>query len=314
MMAQCESTRPRHDRSNNRRGNGTVRNLVLVASAPSAGRGDRSPGRATIPGPNGLRCTRLAADIVSGSAAWCRRRGRQEPVSSRLDDPIGTGPGRTADLPISLSGILHVLDREESSCDNRQAIAGAIFALRTADVVIAGPLSPDDANAPGLLPHLAELTSGAYRALRPPRELIVHPGFAQVARRFQYIQMSRNEARAWRGRQRYRHPGTATPSAPGRSRRIRHHGLQRPRFALGRRRMVGHRPDRRSRRERGGGGARLLPGVGGGAVAPRGRSGAGAELCPRRRRGGSASGPIDQEPVPVGVTTVRAFIRCRCRW
>ena len=49
---------------------------------------------------------------------------------------------------------------------------------------------------PGLLPHLADLAGEAYRALRPPRELIVHPGFAQVARRFQYIQMSRHEARA----------------------------------------------------------------------------------------------------------------------
>ena len=68
--------------------------------------------------------------------------------------------------------------------------------MRAADAVVAGPLSPDDANSPGLLPHLADLASRAYRALRPPRELIVHPAFAQVARRFQYIQMSRQEARA----------------------------------------------------------------------------------------------------------------------
>jgi hypothetical protein len=49
---------------------------------------------------------------------------------------------------------------------------------------------------PRLLPHLADLAGGAYRALRPPRELIVHPGFAQIARRFQYIQMSHHQARA----------------------------------------------------------------------------------------------------------------------
>src|ERR1700719_4397480 len=77
-----------------------------------------------------------------------------------------------------------------------EAIAEAIVALRTADAVIAGPLSPDDANSSGLLPHLADLARGAYRALRPPRELILHPGFAQVARRFQFIQMSHHEARA----------------------------------------------------------------------------------------------------------------------
>ena len=44
-------------------------------------------------------------------------------------------------------------------------------------------------------------TSPTWRArliarLRPPRELIVHPAFAQVARRFQFVQMSRHEARS----------------------------------------------------------------------------------------------------------------------
>jgi hypothetical protein len=95
-----------------------------------------------------------------------------------------------------MSGILQLLGREEGSIADREAIAEAIAALRTADVVIAGPLSPDDANSPGLLPHLANLSSGAYRALRPPSELLLHPAFAQVARRFQYIQTSHREARA----------------------------------------------------------------------------------------------------------------------
>jgi hypothetical protein len=80
--------------------------------------------------------------------------------------------------------------------EHQEAVAGAIAALRAADAVIAGPLSPDDANAPGLLPHLADLTGHAYLALRPPRELIVHPAFGQVARRFPFIQMSEREARS----------------------------------------------------------------------------------------------------------------------
>ena len=43
---------------------------------------------------------------------------------------------------------------------------------------------------------MAELADRASRALRPSRELIVHPAFGQVARRFQYIQMTRQEARS----------------------------------------------------------------------------------------------------------------------
>ncbi len=244
MMAQLAVAPTRNEQHDRQQRHGALRHLVLVASEPSRGNGDGVLGRSgrTGPsqarpakaGPNGLCCTRVAADTVSGSAAWCRRRSRQNRVTPRFVDPIGAAPGRTDDLPDNMSGILHVLDREEGSCDNRQAIAEAIFALRTADAVIAGPLSPDDANSPGLLPHLADLAGGAYRALRPPRELIVHPGFAQVARRFQYIQMSHQQAlRTGCRRQRYRHPGAATPAAPGRSWRIRDHSLWQPRTTLG---------------------------------------------------------------------------------
>jgi hypothetical protein len=77
-----------------------------------------------------------------------------------------------------------------------ERIAAAIVALRSADALIVGPLTAADANTPGLIAHLADLSVGAYRALRPPRELVAHPGFAQVARRFQFIQMSHKEARA----------------------------------------------------------------------------------------------------------------------
>jgi hypothetical protein len=199
MLAQIEIAPTRINRCNMQQPDAALRKLVIVASEHSGsygGRGRPNEARPTIAGPLGLQCTRIAARTVSGSAAWCRRRGRQLHVSPRFVDPIGASPGQTADLPTNTSGILQLLDREEGSRVDREDIAGAIAALRTADVVIAGPLSPDDANSPGLLPHLAELSRGAFRALRPPRELLLHPAFAQVARRFQYIQMSCHEASA----------------------------------------------------------------------------------------------------------------------
>jgi hypothetical protein len=99
------------------------------------------------------------------------------------------------ELPQSGTGILRMLRREDAVGLDHQAIASAILALRSADAVIVGPLTPGDAQTPGLLPHLAELASGAYRALRPPAELVAHSGFGQIARRFQFIQMSHKEAR-----------------------------------------------------------------------------------------------------------------------
>ncbi len=92
--------------------------------------------------------------------------------------------------------MLRLLEDALQPGKNRAAVAEAMIALREADAVIAGPFAPDDANAPGLLPHLADLAALAYRALRPPRELVVHPAFAQVARRFHFIQMTHQEARA----------------------------------------------------------------------------------------------------------------------
>jgi hypothetical protein len=204
-MMTLEINPPRHDRRETRRGHVASRNLVLVASEPALDRGgslhrgettEPSRSQRILSGPNGLKGTRVAAHTVGVSAAWCRRRAGQIRVSPWSEDPIGPAPGRVSSLPQDLAGILSLLEQEEISRVNGEAIAEGIVALRAADAVVVGPLSPDDANAPGLLPHLADLTPRAYRALRPPRELIVHPAIAQVARRFQFIQMTSHEARA----------------------------------------------------------------------------------------------------------------------
>jgi hypothetical protein len=107
---------------------------------------------------------------------------------------IGVPPGAVSDLPQNPSKLLRLLAQETGDVVHHKSLVAAIVALRTADAVIAGPLSPEDANAPGMAAHLADLASSAYRALRPPRELIIHPAFAQVARRFKFTQMSHHDA------------------------------------------------------------------------------------------------------------------------
>ncbi|MGO9470253.1 MAG: hypothetical protein ACLQIB_23160 [Isosphaeraceae bacterium] len=206
MMAQLEITPPQQDRPHRQRSDIASANLVLVASEPAQDRGTDVSGSGTsqptqirkaMVGRGGLVYTRIAALDVAGSATWSRRRGRATGVSPGFMEPIGRAQsGRALDLPGDLPGILRLLDQETGFAGDRQGIAAAIVALRAADAVIAGPLAAADANSPGLLPHLADLATRAYRALRPPRELIIHPGFAQVARRFHFIQMSRQEARA----------------------------------------------------------------------------------------------------------------------
>jgi hypothetical protein len=139
--------------------------------------------------------TRIAARSAGGSAAWLLQRTGKRNVGNRLAGAIALAPGGLSELPHNFSGVLGMLRREVNSGHDHETIAAAIVALRRADALIVGPLGTDDADAPGLLPHLAELASSAYRALRPPADLIGHMGFRQVARRFQYIQMSHRDAR-----------------------------------------------------------------------------------------------------------------------
>ena len=121
-------------------------------------------------------------DAVSSSAAWWQRISQGTGVSPRFAEPLGPAAGNVAKPPANLGHMLGLLkETPVRPGKNRTAVAEAMIALWEADAVIAGPLTPDDANAPGLLPHLADLATLAYRALRPPRELVVHPAFAQCA-------------------------------------------------------------------------------------------------------------------------------------
>jgi hypothetical protein len=206
MTAQLEITPHGQDRRNPPKGQADSLSLVAVASEPprsggEAGKSQRAQAvsfrlKAFGADSRRVRYTRVAAHAVGSSAAWCRQRCRQIGVSPRFADPIGAAQGRASDLPRDWPSILRLLRQEDTQDLNHGAIAGAIVALKSADAVIVGPLSPDDANSPGLVLHVANLAGQADRALRPPRELIVHPGFGQIARRFQFIQMSHQDARA----------------------------------------------------------------------------------------------------------------------
>jgi len=142
-----------------------------------------------------VQYTRIAAHLVGTSSAICRRHAHRLARYPRIVESVVATSGCASDLPEDMSGIRKLLVQDEAVGTNLETIARMVAAIRAADAVIAGPLSPIDDNTPGLLPHLADLASQAYRALRPPRSVITHPGFGQVARRFHYIQMSRGEAR-----------------------------------------------------------------------------------------------------------------------
>ena len=177
--------------------------LNLVAVASETARASNNPPappvsfrlRASGDDARRLRYTRIAAHTVGGLAAWLLPRTGKNAIHNRLAGAIFMAPGGLSELPQNLSGILGQLHREEKPGLDQKAVAAAILALRTADAVIAGPFSADHANAPGMVVHMADLARRAYRALRPPRELLVLAGFGQIARRFQFLQMSHHEAR-----------------------------------------------------------------------------------------------------------------------
>jgi hypothetical protein len=179
-------------------------NLVAVSSAwGHAGVSEPQPpvsfrvgGMAA--GSRRVRYMRIPAHTVASSAAWMLQRSGRGVGRNRLAGAVVMAPGGVPDLPRGTGELLELLQHDEGVRSDHEAIVAAIVGLRSADAVIAGPLSPEDMLSPGLVPHLAELASRAYRALRPCPELIAHSGFGQLARRFQFIQMSHHDAR-WLG-------------------------------------------------------------------------------------------------------------------
>jgi hypothetical protein len=175
MMAQLDITPPRHDRRTSPVESSETLNLVAVASEPQRKRrdgGKNQPAASTsfrlrVSGTESrcVRYTRIAARTAGGSAAWLLQRTGKRNVRNRLAGAIALAPGGLSELPRNLTGLLGLVRREVERGHDHETIATAIVALRGVDALIVGPLGPDDADAPGLLPHLAELASGAYRAL-----------------------------------------------------------------------------------------------------------------------------------------------------
>ena len=181
-----------------------------------------------------------------------------------------------------------------------------MIALREADAVIAGPLATEDANAPGLLPHLADLasrptapsvrpvelvSSSRLRADRPP--LPFHPDDS-----------SRGPRLGCRGR-RYQYPGQRLRRLQGDPGEFAITVIRQPRATLGRTsRLVGNRADREFGRV----GRRccFLRGMGRRAAVPPCRCGAGTCLCPCRNSGGARRGYHQADavspPIEVGWT------------
>lgn len=206
MMAQLQTTPPHDGRRSPPRERTASFNLVAVASEPPRSVGQAGGSRPATPvsfrlresgtDSHRVRYTRIAAHTVCTSASWLRRRSGKAGVRALTAGALDLAPGGLSDLPPHLPASPRLFEPDEDAGPDHQAIVATIAALRTADALIVGPLSPDDANTPGLFPHLADLAGRAYRALRPPREIVSHPGFAQVVRRFHFIQMSHQEARA----------------------------------------------------------------------------------------------------------------------
>jgi hypothetical protein len=206
MIAPPEVTQPRNQRCNPSPPEFVPLSLVCVASEPREIRnrvqGLADHGSETIREEVfkvrscAVRFTRIAAGLVGEGAALRQRQAHRMGRSPRIGESIVATSRFAEPLPDDQSGIRKLLLQDEAPNASPADLAAMAAALRTADAVIAGPLSGEDQNTPGLLPHLADVANGAYRALRPPRGLISHPGFGQVARLFHYIQMSHDEARS----------------------------------------------------------------------------------------------------------------------
>jgi hypothetical protein len=143
------------------------------------------------------RCTWVAPAALVASAEWCRLRARAAGARSFIQPQIGAGPDLTA-IPINDPPAMWGLLNEAGYTPKaRKQIIDAITTLCKADAVIVRPSDGGGADTGeySAFAHVADLARDAYRALQPPRWLVAHPGFAQVARQFDYVQLGRGQAR-----------------------------------------------------------------------------------------------------------------------
>ena len=122
--------------------------------------------------------SRVAAGAVAGSAAWMLQRMGKGVSRHRQAGAILLSPGNVSELPRGTSEMIELLRQEEGMRSDHTSIAAAIVRLRAADAVLAGPFSTEDAGAPGLIPHLADLARRAYRACGRARSLLLTQGSA----------------------------------------------------------------------------------------------------------------------------------------
>jgi hypothetical protein len=205
-MAQNVSSPPQRDPGKPAAGPEFFHNLVAVSSEPQGfqrGSPDAPlsfrvrPERAE---PIVVRYSRVEAeDVVASLTRLYRREGRTVGVYQVTTGALGKAPRGLSSMPEGPSAVRSLLGKEQDSGLDKEAIARAIVTLRAADALVAGPLTGNHANIPGFLVHIADLARRAYRALRPPPEIIAHPAFSQIARRFDFLQMSHQDARVLAG-------------------------------------------------------------------------------------------------------------------
>jgi hypothetical protein len=205
-MPQNVSSPPHRDLSKATAEREFFHNLVAVSSEPTEVRRGSPDAplsfrvRPERSEPILVRYSRLGADdVVASLTRLYRREGRTVGVYQVTTGALAKAPRGLSSMPEGPSAVRSLLGKEQDRGLDKEAIARAIVTLRAADALVAGPLSGNHANIPGFLAHLADLARRAYRALRPPPEIIAHPGFSQIARRFDFLQMSHQDARVLAG-------------------------------------------------------------------------------------------------------------------
>ena len=118
---------------------------------------------------------------MGGSAAWLLQRTGKNSVQNRLAGAIVIAPSGLPELPQNLSGILGQLYREEHTGLDHKAVAATIVAIRTADAVIAGPFSAEDANTPGMIAHWRTSPVGRIARCVRPGNLLCTRAFPRSA-------------------------------------------------------------------------------------------------------------------------------------
>ncbi len=144
-----------------------------------------------------FRANNISACVIGAQACtlsgWVRQKASELGLQSIVVDRPGE-PALTIAIPNGHVGSFALFVQRVSPLMVHELNGAPTAAIASADLVIVGPMPANHPETFDVLGHVVQIARDRYRALLPHPSLITSSQFRDVARRFNFLAVNRNEA------------------------------------------------------------------------------------------------------------------------